>query len=65
MAWAFASLVALLRPHLQHLEHDTPAKKLDLVLIMSNGGFGGIHTRLLRALGGRQSTAAGGEVVAS
>src|SRR5205814_7436035 len=23
----------------------------DLVLIMSNGGFGGIHTRLLRALG--------------
>ncbi|HUJ27585.1 MAG TPA: CvpA family protein [Myxococcales bacterium] len=30
VAWAVASLVALLRPHLQHLEHDTPAAKLDL-----------------------------------
>jgi UDP-N-acetylmuramate: L-alanyl-gamma-D-glutamyl-meso-diaminopimelate ligase len=27
----------------------------DLVLIMSNGGFGGIHRRLLQALGERQS----------
>jgi UDP-N-acetylmuramate: L-alanyl-gamma-D-glutamyl-meso-diaminopimelate ligase len=27
----------------------------DLVLIMSNGGFGGIHERLLRALGDRSS----------
>jgi UDP-N-acetylmuramate: L-alanyl-gamma-D-glutamyl-meso-diaminopimelate ligase len=33
----------------------------DLVLIMSNGGFGGIHTRLLRAIGERQSTPAGSE----
>ena len=30
VVWAVASLVALLRPHLQHMENDTPAKKLDL-----------------------------------
>jgi membrane protein required for colicin V production len=30
VAWAFASLIALLRPHLQHLENDTAASKLDL-----------------------------------
>jgi membrane protein required for colicin V production len=30
VAWAFASLVALLRPHLQHLENDTSLAKLDL-----------------------------------
>lgn len=30
VAWAVASVVVLLRPHLQHLEHDTPAAKLDL-----------------------------------
>jgi membrane protein required for colicin V production len=30
VAWAFASLVALLRPNLQHLEHDTSISKLDL-----------------------------------
>jgi membrane protein required for colicin V production len=30
VAWAFASLVALLRPHLQHLENDTSLSKLDL-----------------------------------
>lgn len=30
VAWAFASLVALLRPHLQHVENDTSASKLDL-----------------------------------
>jgi UDP-N-acetylmuramate: L-alanyl-gamma-D-glutamyl-meso-diaminopimelate ligase len=27
----------------------------DLVLIMSNGGFGGIHDRLLRTLGNRRA----------
>ena len=30
IAWALASAIALLRPHLQHLERDTPAKNLDL-----------------------------------
>lgn len=30
VVWAVASLVALLRPHLQHVEHDTPAARLDL-----------------------------------
>ena len=30
VAWAVASLVALIRPHLQHLEHDTVLAKLDL-----------------------------------
>jgi membrane protein required for colicin V production len=30
VAWALASLVALLRPHLQHLENDTALAKLDL-----------------------------------
>ncbi|HTO96400.1 MAG TPA: CvpA family protein [Myxococcales bacterium] len=30
VAWAFASLLALLRPHLQHLEKDTALAKLDL-----------------------------------
>ncbi len=30
VAWAFASLVALLRPHLQHLENETSFSKLDL-----------------------------------
>ena len=30
VAWAVASLVALVRPHLQHLEHDTVLAKLDL-----------------------------------
>ena len=30
VAWAVASLVALVRPHLQHVEHDTAASKLDL-----------------------------------
>lgn len=30
VVWAFASLVALLRPHLHHLEQDTSLSKLDL-----------------------------------
>ncbi len=30
VAWAIASLVALIRPHLQHVEKDTQASKLDL-----------------------------------
>jgi membrane protein required for colicin V production len=30
VAWVFASLVALLRPHLQHLESETSLSKLDL-----------------------------------
>lgn len=30
VAWAVASLVALIRPHLQHVEKDTVASKLDL-----------------------------------
>ncbi|MGZ6125799.1 MAG: CvpA family protein [Myxococcales bacterium] len=30
VAWAFASLVALLRPHLQHVMTDTSLSKLDL-----------------------------------
>lgn len=30
VAWAFASLVALLRPHLRHLEEDTKLRKSDL-----------------------------------
>jgi membrane protein required for colicin V production len=30
VAWAFASLIALVRPHLQHLENDTSLAKLDL-----------------------------------
>jgi uncharacterized membrane protein required for colicin V production len=30
VAWAFASLVALLRPHLQHLETETSLAKLEL-----------------------------------
>jgi membrane protein required for colicin V production len=30
VAWAVASVVALLRPHLQHLERETPAAKLDM-----------------------------------
>jgi membrane protein required for colicin V production len=30
VAWAIASIVALLRPHLQHLETDTSLAKLDL-----------------------------------
>ena len=30
VAWAVASLVALVRPHLQHLEHDTALARLDL-----------------------------------
>ena len=30
VTWAVASLVALLRPHLQHVEHDTAASKLGL-----------------------------------
>jgi membrane protein required for colicin V production len=30
VAWAVASLVALVRPHLQHVEKDTPAARLDL-----------------------------------
>jgi uncharacterized membrane protein required for colicin V production len=29
VAWAFASIVALLRPHLQHLETETSVAKLD------------------------------------
>ena len=29
VVWALASLVALLRPHLQHVEKDTPVAKLD------------------------------------
>ena len=31
----------------------------DIVVIMSNGGFGGIHQRLLRALGDRDAGARG------
>jgi membrane protein required for colicin V production len=30
VAWAFASLVSLVRPHMQHVEQDTPVAKLDL-----------------------------------
>jgi membrane protein required for colicin V production len=30
VAWALASIVALLRPHLRNLERDTPAAQLDL-----------------------------------
>jgi len=30
VAWAFASLIALLRPHLQHLENDTSLARLEL-----------------------------------
>ena len=30
VSWALASLVALVRPHLQHLEHDTALARLDL-----------------------------------
>jgi len=30
VAWAFASLIALLRPHLQHLENETSLAKLEL-----------------------------------
>jgi membrane protein required for colicin V production len=30
VTWALASLIALLRPHLQHVENDTPAKGLDM-----------------------------------
>jgi len=30
VVWAVASLLALLRPHLQHVEHDTPVARLDL-----------------------------------
>ena len=30
VSWAVASLVALVRPHLQHVEHDTVLAKLDL-----------------------------------
>jgi membrane protein required for colicin V production len=30
VAWAVASLVALVRPHLQHVERDTPVAKLGL-----------------------------------
>jgi uncharacterized membrane protein required for colicin V production len=30
VAWAVASLVALIRPHLQHVEKETVASKLDL-----------------------------------
>jgi membrane protein required for colicin V production len=30
VAWAVASLVALLRPELQHVERDTPVARLDL-----------------------------------
>ena len=30
VVWAVASLVALIRPHLQHIEKDTPVAKLDL-----------------------------------
>lgn len=30
VSWALASLVALLRPHLSHVERDTPAARLDL-----------------------------------
>jgi membrane protein required for colicin V production len=30
VAWAVASLVALVRPHLSHVEHDTPVARLDL-----------------------------------
>jgi len=30
VAWVFASLIALLRPHLQHLETETSLAKLDL-----------------------------------
>ena len=30
VAWAIASLVALVRPHLQHVEKDTAVSKLDL-----------------------------------
>jgi membrane protein required for colicin V production len=30
VAWAFASLVALVRPHLQHMETETSLAKLDL-----------------------------------
>ena len=30
VAWAVASLVALIRPHLQHVEKDTVVSKLDL-----------------------------------
>jgi UDP-N-acetylmuramate: L-alanyl-gamma-D-glutamyl-meso-diaminopimelate ligase len=29
----------------------------DLVVLMSNGGFGGIHKKLLRALGGDERSA--------
>ena len=30
MVWALASLIALVRPHLKRVEHDTPVAKLDL-----------------------------------
>lgn len=30
VAWALASLVVLVRPHLQHVEHETVVAKLDL-----------------------------------
>lgn len=30
VTWAFASLVSLVRPHLQHVEKDTAVAKLDL-----------------------------------
>src|SRR5262249_49177141 len=30
VAWAVASLIALVRPHLSHVESDTPVRKLDL-----------------------------------
>ena len=30
VAWAVASLVALVRPHMSHVEHDTPVAKLGL-----------------------------------
>ena len=30
VAWAVASLVALIRPHLQHVENETAASKLDM-----------------------------------
>jgi membrane protein required for colicin V production len=30
VAWAFASLIALVRPHLQHMETETSLAKLDL-----------------------------------
>lgn len=63
LAWSASDVLAPVRAHADLLVEDTldalvpalvaRAAPGDRILVMSNGGFGGIHARLLEALGAR------------